>query len=167
MARQTVAGSIRNRKAIAVYPDPGELEAIEHLADQWQCSLGQAAMRLVRIGIASPDTRQPSDRATVVYGHLAGGRSCNQIHEFTSSAWGLNRKQTDQLIAEASAQLQKDWDMDRAAFTSQLQDQLHKFQEAAAGRSDAAQINDKVRQLQDQLAPHQSRSITVKSSSSC
>jgi len=151
VARQTVAGSIRNRKAIAVYPDAGELEAIEQLASQWQCSLGQAAMRLIRTGIANPDTRQPSDRATVVYGHLADSRSRDEIHEFTSASWGLNCQQTDQLIAEARALLERDCEQARPVWLDEALSRLKEIQAEAAKRGDQKAVDAAMR------AQHQAR----------
>lgn len=151
MARQLIAGSIGTRKGITIRPDAGELEAIEQLAASWDCSLSQAAMRLVRIGLGSPERSQPSERATVIYAHLCDGRSRDEIHEFASASWGLNRKQTDQLVAEARALLERDADLARPAFLAEQLEQFHKM-EAARARKAAA---------------HQSSSTPVKSSSSC
>jgi hypothetical protein len=142
MARQLIAGSIGTRKGITIRPDAGELEAIEQLAASWDCSLSQAAMRLVRTGLASPERSQPSERATVVYGHLAASRSRDEIHAFTSSAWGLNHKQTDQLINEAKAMLQREAELARPVWLDEALGRLKKIEAEAAKRGNQSAVAD-------------------------
>lgn len=103
--RHPVESSVNRRKAIAVRPLSVEHDAITRLAEQWGCSLSQAALRLVRVGLEHAESAPVDPRVQEVCELVMDGRSREQIHEHLSQSYGLNAKQSDSLILEARALL--------------------------------------------------------------
>ena len=130
MARQQIPGSVGSRKAIAIRPQPAELQAIEALAQQWCCSLGEAAMRLVRSGLDRPHDAQPSDRVIVVKAHLCKGASRDEVIQICTAEWGITHRQVDELLAQARTLVDKSWDMEMAKAKAQAKAALLKVKAA-------------------------------------
>ena len=103
MARTKVPGGARQRRTISVRPTSPESDAIQALAAQWDCSLSQAALRLLRVGLAAPDSAPLSERASVICAQATKGLSRADLFVYATTTWGLTRKQAYQLIAEAQA----------------------------------------------------------------
>lgn len=140
MARQTVAGSTRQRRAIAVRPTQPETDEIQRLADQWQCSLGQATLRLVRIGLQKPEQSQPSDRAVLVKAFLEKGHCVHETTKFAVNTWGLTHTQARQLIEEARMLMNKEIEQRRPQFLTDSLDRLQKYRDEAVRTAPAVPV---------------------------
>lgn len=102
MARSTIPGSVHTRRVVALRPEARELEAIEAYAAQWRCGLGEAALRLVRAGLAAPETAAPSERVKRVQ-QLLPELGPDGVIAWCSREWGLTHGQSRALITEAEA----------------------------------------------------------------
>ena len=135
--RHPVESSINRRKAIAVRPLSVEHDAITRLAEQWGCSLSQAALRLVRVGLEHAEAAPVDPRVQEVCELVMDGRSREQIHEHLSQSYGLNAKQSDSLILEARPLLLDRLEDERPKWVDESLQRLAKYRAEAAqnGRS--------------------------------
>ena len=102
MARQRMPGSARSKSTVCIRPEPHEVAALEGYAAMWRCSLGEAALRLVRAGLAAPEGAALSERTQRVQ-QLLQKLGRDGVMAWCSKEWGLNRKQALALITEAEA----------------------------------------------------------------
>ncbi len=103
MARSTVKGSISSRKVIALRPDDAMVRILQGYAEQWRCSLSDAALRLIGAGLTNVDAAEPSERVQRVGGWLRDGVTAEDVVRRCSTDWGLTRTQALQLMEQAKA----------------------------------------------------------------
>jgi len=59
---------------------------------------------------------------------LSNGATRSEIKQYCASEWGINTRQADTYIHEATEILKADWDIDRRTFTAELMSQLASLQ---------------------------------------
>lgn len=137
MVRSAVAGSVSQRQVIALRPEPHDFREIESYAKQWQCSLSEATLRLLRAGLKHPGDADPSSRVKQVYAMVSAGHSRAEIIQHCSKQWGLTNTQADQLMNQAVSMLDHDCNVARPAFIAESVARLQQMEALQRAKVDA------------------------------
>ena len=89
-------------------------------------------------------------RCKAVYGLLCDGKSRGEIVQFAADTWGLKTRMTDELIARARIDIEKDCELSRPAFLAEVLARLRNYEQQAARRGQLMVAVNSVR-LQTEL----------------
>lgn len=102
---RTFGASVRSQRTISVRPAPDQLQVIQQFADNHECSLGTAVLRLAMAGAKHPESVELSPRAELMRQWCRDeGLGVREAVSRATKEWGITGVQARALLQESRAQ---------------------------------------------------------------